>query len=174
MLKRINKENSPKRARLTLEGITLVLLTLFVIMGCGVSDQEPVYPHGDPAGPFYSLAVLKRFDPAMNPEMARGKEIFAQYCAICHGDSGDGKGFNAYNLKSNFGVSPFDFTDQAVVDQTTFDEVKVAIISGGLAVNRSRYMPPWGFTFSEYDLACVTSWAWHSLMKKGKIELKAQ
>ena len=168
MLKKTSKKNWSKRVKLTSEGIIFALIILSLIIGCGVSDEKPVYSYGEPSGPFYSLAVLQRFDPAMSPETARGREIFGQYCAICHGNSGDGKGFNAYNLKSNFGVQPFDFTDKTLVDQTTFAEVKRTIIFGGPEVNRSQYMPPWGFTFSEYDLACVASWVWYSLMKKGK------
>lgn len=147
-------------------GKILPFLAFLLIMGCGPSDEEVVFPNGDPTGAFYSLAVLNRFDSGLNREMARGKELYLENCAICHGESGDGKGFNAYNLNSNFGVQPFNFTDATAVARTTFDEVKKAVTYGGPAVKKSRYMPPWGSTFSKYDLACITDYVWHSLMKK--------
>jgi hypothetical protein len=149
-----------------IKGKALLALTFLLIVSCGPSDEEVASPNGDPKGAFYSLAVLNRFDHGINREMARGKELYSQYCVICHGQSGDGKGFNAYNLKSNFGVQPFDFTDAAAVDQTTFDEIKKAITHGGPAVDKSQYMPPWGNVMSEYDLASLTDYVWHSLMNK--------
>jgi mono/diheme cytochrome c family protein len=141
------------------------LLVLLLLFGCGgPSDEEIVSPNGEPGGTFYSLAVLKRFEPGFTAETARGKELYLKNCVVCHGVSGDGKGFNAYNLKSNFGVEPFDFTDASA--QIPFDEVKKAIAYGGPAVNKSQYMPPWGATFIEYDLACIATYAWHRLMKR--------
>lgn len=151
-----------------INGKALLVLTFLLIAGCGPSDEEEVYvyPNGDPSGTFYSLAVVNRFDPGLNLDMARGKELYFQYCVVCHGDSGDGKGFNAYNLKSNFGVQPFDFTDSDTAAQTTVDEIKKAITYGGPEVNKSQYMPPWGGVLSEYDLDSLTDYVWHSLMKQ--------
>ncbi|MEE9170069.1 MAG: c-type cytochrome [bacterium] len=28
----------------------------------------------------------------------KGKHLYAHYCAVCHGASGEGDGFNAFNL----------------------------------------------------------------------------
>lgn len=127
-------------------------------MGCGVSDEEVVSPNGDPKGSFYSLAVLNRFESGLDAELARGKELYSNICAICHGESGDGKGFNAYNLKSNFGIQPFDFTDSNGVAQLSLDEVKKAITYGGPAVNKSQYMPPWGGVFTDQQIADLTAY----------------
>lgn len=149
-----------------LKGKALFFLTLILMIGCGPSDEEEVDPNGDPTGTFYSLAVVNRFGTGINLEMARGKELYSRYCVICHGASGDGKGFNAYNLKSHFGVEPFDFTDSTAVAQTTVDEIKKAITYGGPAVNKSQYMPPWGGVLDEYDLACLTDYVRQSLMKQ--------
>jgi len=125
-------------------------------MGCGVSDEEVVSPNGDPKGSFYTLAVLNRFESGLDAESARGKELYLSYCAICHGESGDGKGFNAYNLKSNFGIEPFDFTDVSGVAQLDLDEVRKTITHGGPAVNKSQYMPPWGGVFTDWQIAALT------------------
>lgn len=147
-------------------GNMLLPLAFLLAIGCGPSDEEVFSPNGDPSGTFYSLAVLHRYDPGLDAEKTRGKDLYVRKCAICHGESGDGKGFNAYNLKSNFGIQPFDFTDSEAVVRVSLDEVRKAIASGGRAVKRSQYMPPWGRTFSKYDLACLASYVWHSLMKR--------
>jgi mono/diheme cytochrome c family protein len=123
-----------------------------------MTEDNVVHPYGDPESSFWSLAVVNRFEPGLNRDMARGKELYFQYCAICHGESGDGNGFNAYNLKSNFGIQPYDFTDSVANAQIKPDEFKMAIRNGGQAVSKSRYMPPWGGVLSDYDLACVTDY----------------
>jgi len=43
---------------------------------------------------------LIRNDPWMRYtyKERQGKQLFEQYCVVCHGQSGEGDGFNAYNL----------------------------------------------------------------------------
>ncbi|MEE8399611.1 MAG: c-type cytochrome [Desulfobacterales bacterium] len=166
-----NIENGVNRTfevheRMGIMGRILVILASLLISGCGSSDEVTVSPNGDSSGTFYASAVLNRFDPGLNAERARGKELYLHYCVVCHGESGDGEGFNAYNLKTNFSVQPFDFTDPSGSAQATFAEIKTAIVDGGPAVKRSEYMPPWGATFSEYDSAGLADYVWYSLMKK--------
>ncbi len=145
-----------------------VVLLAVVWLGCGSSsvNKETTVLYGDTTGTFYSLAIKNRFEAGENLEIVHGKELYQQYCVICHGESGDGNGFNAYNLKSNFGVQPFDFTDSSAVAQLLFDEIEKAVAFGGPAVGKSPYMPPWGETLNAYDLACLDNFVWHVLMRK--------
>ena len=146
-------------------GIILLLLAFLLITGCSPPDQKKAaLPEKDSGSAFYSLAVLNRFGPGLNAETARGKALYLQKCFICHGKSGDGKGFNAYNLKSNFGVEPFNFKDSADKAFPPIAEIKKAITGGGPAVNKSQFMPPWGATFTGYDIDCITGYVWRSLM----------
>ena len=72
-------------------------------------------------------------------------------------------------MKSAFGVQPFNFRASTGAARPPIGEVKKAITYGGTALNRSQYMPPWGFTFGVYDLDCIATYVWQSLMnKKGK------
>lgn len=143
----------------------LTLTALFLIAGCSPPDQPQTASPGMESGDtFYSLAVLNRFGSGLNTETARGRELYLQKCYICHGKSGDGKGFNAYNLKSNFGVEPFNFKTKADKDFPPIEEIKRAISGGGPAVKKSQFMPPWGSTFIAYDIECITSYVWSSLM----------
>lgn len=66
----------------------------------------------------------------------RGAIVFKTYCALCHGTKADGNGRAARNYEPR----PANLTRSSVSD-----EYKEAIIrGGGVAVGRSRFMPPWG------------------------------
>lgn len=66
--------------------------------------------------PFNSLSVPERWDviayayalSSTSEEVARGQELYAENCASCHGERGEGDGPEAGSLS----VSPVDFTDQ--------------------------------------------------------------
>jgi mono/diheme cytochrome c family protein len=70
----------------------------------------------------------------------KGKALFAQSCAACHGPAGKGDGAAAAALNPK----PRDLTDKAYIgglkDEYLFDIVK----KGGAAVGKSAVMPPWG------------------------------
>ncbi|RMD88336.1 MAG: cytochrome c [Calditrichaeota bacterium] len=145
----------------------LVFVVLLIVTGCHSSQPEIVKKwSGSPSGTFYSLAILHRFEKGETLAIKHGKELYRKYCEICHGETGDGNGFNAYNLKSNFNVQPFDFTDSTAVKDLTFEEVKKAIAHGGTAVGKSQYMPPWSNTLTDYDLECVSRYVWNVLASK--------
>ena len=151
-----------------------LVIVFFLISGCKgrlsphSNDFSVAAVNGDVSGNFYSLSVLHRYEPGFNAETARGKEIYLQKCSICHGESGDGGGFNAYNLKTNFNVQPFNFTDITDSANVTFIAIQNTIAHGGGAVGKSLYMPPWSATLSDYDIDCVARYIWQSLMKKRK------
>jgi len=142
---------------------TLVLLFVLVV-SCGPSQRSPASASANKKGDFYALAVENRFEDSLSVDLARGKQLFERYCVICHGESGDGNGFNAYNLKSNFKVEPFDFTDSTTAATLTFESVRRAITLGGAGIGKSQYMPPWGKTLTDYDLNSVSSFVWAVVM----------
>ncbi|MFQ5674356.1 MAG: c-type cytochrome [bacterium] len=146
--------------------VGILLLCASLAFSCRVSEQSPAFVTADRNGDFYKLAVENRFEDSLSVDLVRGKEIFQQYCAICHGESGDGNGFNAYNLKSNFGVQPFDFTDSTMVAELTFESVQRVIASGGTGIGKSQYMPPWGKTLNGYELHSLSSYLWDILINK--------
>ncbi len=148
------------------EGLAIAALAGMLFQTC-VGDSRAVDSRlPDAAGPLYTLAAVDSVDKAV----AYGRPVFEQYCAICHGETGDGNGFNAYNLKSHFGVQPFAFTDSLAAAQVGFAEVAKAIREGGSAVGKSPYMPPWRHTLTEYELAAVTAFVWTRLMKKTPVQ----
>jgi mono/diheme cytochrome c family protein len=73
-----------------------------------------------------------------------GKLTYTQYCQVCHGADGDGKGFNAFNLESSFNVRPFNFSDSAGFAKLSEEDLVKVITEGGKSRGLSQYMPPWG------------------------------
>lgn len=80
------------------------------------------------------------------PESAlldRGKALFNQYCAACHGPGGTGDGVVAESLK----VKPADLTQIAARRNGAYNDKEIAeIIDGRLLtkVHGGREMPVWG------------------------------
>lgn len=113
---------------------------------------------------FAAIAFQHGKSPAALCE-ARGHVLFDRYCAICHGSTGGGDGFNAYNLKSAFNVTPTAFGDSASFHALDRDTALAMIRDGGAAVGRSPAMPPWGRTLTPGEI--VDLWQYiHSLSRE--------
>lgn len=101
--------------------------------------------------------LMAQKDAPANPSHAaraakaeRGKELFAEYCASCHGDLGKGDGPVARTLKE----PPTDLTLLAARNQGQFPEMRVtgAIKAGpGVPAHGSEAMPVWGPIFMDAD-----------------------
>jgi mono/diheme cytochrome c family protein len=83
--------------------------------------------------------------PAPLPYEARlGKVTFTHYCQTCHGETGAGDGFNAFNLDPH----PRDLSDPEFQKKKSDAELADAIQRGGAGGGLSALMPPWGHTLS--------------------------
>jgi mono/diheme cytochrome c family protein len=82
--------------------------------------------------------------PEPSYELRLGKELFRHYCQTCHGETGAGDGFNAYNLEPR----PKDLSDPVFQKQKRDAELADAVRRGGAGVGLSPLMPPWGHTLS--------------------------
>ena len=79
--------------------------------------------------------------PANVPDLARGRELFAAYCAACHGDAGRGDGKAAYLLSPaprDFGSTRFRLV--STLNGAPTDEDLVAVLRRGMP---GSAMPPW-------------------------------
>ena len=110
-------------------------LTLFVfLLVPGACVRKPV-----------TAAAKTPAAPAPLPYEARlGKITFTHYCETCHGESGAGDGFNAFNLDPH----PRDLSDSQFQKKKSDAELADAIQRGGAGVGLSALMPPWGHTLS--------------------------
>ena len=82
--------------------------------------------------------------PVDSYELRLGKDIYKHYCQTCHGETGAGDGFNAFNLDPR----PRDLSDPAFQKKKTDAEFADTIRRGGAGVGLSALMPPWGHTLS--------------------------
>ncbi len=80
--------------------------------------------------------------PQSDPFLARGQELFAKQCAICHGETGDGQGKFAYLMNPrprNFQQG--DFKLATTQNQIPSENDLLRTISLGMP---GSAMPPWG------------------------------
>ncbi len=134
-------------------GAPLIALALFA---CGRRSQEAQSGRRIRAGDssFAAIAFQRGQSPAEISE-AQGRIVYSRYCAICHGESGEGDGFNAYNVKTTFGVGPTAFADSAVFASLNEETALSVIRDGGPARGKSSAMPPWGRTLTPSEVMDV-------------------
>ncbi|HEY5948257.1 MAG TPA: cytochrome c [Kofleriaceae bacterium] len=104
-----------------------ILFALIVAAGCSKSSP----PESDEAE-----SAAEATAPAA-PDVAKGKEIFAQRCVPCHGTTGHGDGPASAALNPK----PRQFADPDWQKQVTDDYIEKIIKLGGAAVGKSPAMP---------------------------------
>ncbi len=86
--------------------------------------------------------------PTLAYNAREGRTVFLHYCAPCHGESGRGDGFNAYNLDPR----PRDLADSDFQQAHTDEDLAAIVRTGGGVAGLSNSMPPWGRTLSERQI----------------------
>jgi cytochrome c553 len=99
---------------------------------------------------------LMRNDPWMRYTYTerQGKQLFEQYCAVCHGQSGEGDGFNAYNLNPK----PHSLSDSTYMRALSSETLTETISFGGKGVNKSVLMPAYQNTLSKTQILNVVGY----------------
>jgi len=82
-------------------------------------------------------------------ERARGKELFVEHCALCHGENADGRGQRSEGLVGR----PADFTSAGWRSSATPDGVFTVIREGKPGTS----MPAWR-SLDERDVVALTSY----------------
>jgi mono/diheme cytochrome c family protein len=88
--------------------------------------------------------------PAPHTKASSGSQMFREYCASCHGQTGIGNGPAAPALK----VTPPDLTALKAANNGEFPAMKVSAILRGvndMNAHGSRDMPIWGPIFHSMD-----------------------
>ncbi len=85
--------------------------------------------------------VSAELRPPERPSVARGRTLFRENCAGCHGERGDGSGPDA----ARAGIAPADFTDLAFMRGETPIDFYTMIGVG----HRRRGMPEWAVLSSQ-------------------------
>jgi len=92
--------------------------------------------------------MLRRVVKDDRPSPGLGARVFANYCSLCHGASGEGNGKMAKVIKD---PPPFNLTKSRADDAYLLQ----IIAAGGEAMGRSARMPPWGAQLSGSELMSV-------------------
>jgi len=84
-----------------------------------------------------SLSACKK-QAGRQSNQERARSYFAQKCALCHGEQGQGDGPGSVGLNPK----PRAFSDPAWQASVTNAQIERIIVQGGTAVGKSPSMPP--------------------------------
>jgi cytochrome c553 len=111
-----------------------LLLAFVLLSACGKNSDPPPPTSGSPnakpeSGP--------RRAPSGDGEPSQAQQLFATFCATCHGADGTGNGPGAQALSTK----PRNYTDVKWQASITDEQIKEIIVKGGAAVGKSAAMP---------------------------------
>jgi len=89
--------------------------------------------------------------PKLTVSLELGEVTYKHYCTPCHGQKGDGTGFNAGSLL----VKPANHTDAKFMSERNDAKLFDTINLGGVEVAKSTLMPPWGATLGDERIKSV-------------------
>ncbi len=139
----------------------LAVLLAISVLGCGhrKSAGNRAVHSAKAADSSFAALTFERGRTPRDLSVARGQVLYARYCSVCHGETGGGDGFNAYNIQTAFDVMPTAFSDSAVFAALAPDSALAAIRMGGPAAGKSAAMPPWGRTLTPGEVIDVWNYA---------------
>lgn len=104
------------------------------------------------SGVDHALAAWEKMRVSEEYIFSDARSTYTKYCAVCHGEQGQGDGFNAFNLDPK----PKSFSDSAVVKNFNDDYLYRVIAEGGEGVGLSASMPPYGRNLSQEEIRRLT------------------
>ena len=122
------------------------LIPALLLIGGLACAPTPASPGHGVAGQGPTAAPAQA--PVPSYEVRLGKATYEHYCQSCHGETGAGDGFNAYNLDPH----PRDLSDPAFQKTKSDADLLDAIRRGGAGVGLTPLMPPWGHTLSDRQI----------------------
>lgn len=82
------------------------------------------------------------------------EDNYRTYCTQCHGVQGNGKGINIRDMS----VQPRDHTDTKDMSARSDQDMFKVIKDGGLSINKSVLMPPWGGILSDEEITDLVTY----------------
>ena len=139
---------------------SLGILVYVIVFGViDLKEVKVVAPGSGPtqtqaaAGADAPIDVSGVSDPWMSSEkmVGKGKQLYKQQCAMCHGEAGKGDGPAGAALNPK----PRNFQDVAYMSKRTDDQLRKVIQEGGAANGMSALMPSWKAALNEQDITNV-------------------
>jgi cytochrome c553 len=131
----------------------------FILLQTGCQESPHSVSGQSNGGDSLAAAIadsLSRHDPWIKYSFIerQGKRLFNQYCIVCHGQNGEGDGFNAYNLNPR----PHSLADSAYIKALSDKTLTEIIAFGGKGVNKSVLMPAYQNTLSKAQISNVVAY----------------
>ncbi len=150
------RDASTGKARRHIAGLTgvlvCVLLMSIAIPVLAAPARQAATPQAPSAGNVTVSTPVPMSGPLSPPDAVAGRATFSQYCAPCHGDTGNGDGPGASGLQ----FKPFAFADPKLVGAAPLSELFNVAKNGRMA----RMMPPWGSQLNDQQIWDVVGYAW--------------
>lgn len=96
----------------------------------------------------YALIAWREKYSDQTQVSAKTRWLYSRYCVVCHGKTGAGDGFNAFNLDPK----PKSFSDLTLYKKFTPRYLSDVIALGGESAGLSAMMPPYGRNLSEVEV----------------------
>jgi mono/diheme cytochrome c family protein len=100
------------------------------------------------------LAILSATSATLAQDKEEGKKFYVTYCSSCHGDGGKGDGPAAASLP----VKPANHTDGNVMNKMSDKALMDIISKGGQAAGKSAFMPAWGGSLRDKQIADIVAY----------------
>lgn len=132
-----------KRFRFILIICGVLLFPMLLLIGCAeehLSEQS-------------GFVLQQKHMTSLTREEQHGKVLYEYYCVLCHGETGEGDGFNSFSLST----PPARHTDATLMGTLSDTQIQLVIREGGSALGRSPQMPPWGRVLTDQEIFDMTA-----------------
>ncbi|MBI3579503.1 MAG: c-type cytochrome [Ignavibacteriales bacterium] len=134
-----------------IQKLFIVLVFLLLLAGCGRNKPVTQVSSPNDTAQSESPVVVAQL---LSYEERQGMHLYKKYCMVCHGESGKGDGFNAFNLDPR----PRNFTDARYMNSLSNERLLETVNQGGRGVNKSPLMPSWGHRLSKSEMEYVITY----------------
>lgn len=129
--------------------IRIIIITFAIITGCK-NESISNFQNEKSVAEATEINIWKD----LNNSERRGKLLFDQYCIICHGKTGEGDGFNSYNLKPKLQ----NLRDSTYINAISDSFLNQIISLGGRGVNKSSQMPSYRYILNENEIKSIVKY----------------
>ena len=98
---------------------------------------------------------LKLEEIALGYQEGLGRQLNEKYCERCHDPESTPERVSNYD---NLEVKPHPFSEGDTLNKMSDADLTAIINQGGLALNRSPLMPPYGYTLSKTEIQALIAY----------------
>ncbi|MGH7908976.1 MAG: c-type cytochrome, partial [Thermodesulfobacteriota bacterium] len=135
------REVTTRMGRIILTPIILVSILPLSIISCTKNEEK-------------QKEEIVAAEAKIEGNTSRGKLLYNEKCANCHGPTGQGDGPQAALLDPK----PTNLSDAKYMSTLTDELIFITISEGGIAVGKSNLMPRWKFVLLENDIWIVVAY----------------